>query len=307
MGNSWVTGVNYVYMNPIVYPKEVRGRWYLSVDRDGRTVTETCRIFGVSRKTYHKWYRHDHGKGGWPHRPPARQPNLKLTSDVRSLIEQEKRFTNYGPLKMKLLLKRRIGLEVSTTVIYRYYKKKGLIRRPQKRLPWYQPLQDHIIPTKPGYVVQVDTKYVWVEGVRKYQRTFVDIYTGFHHAVIVDTLEARATIVAFEAAERMFPFPILGVQNDNGSENRGVFHQYLGERGIAHYFIPKSSPNWDGTVERAHGVIDQEFYLNPLRPWKTLAEYLHWYNYERIHVGRYLNGLFPIEKFNLYVSTHQEV
>ena len=294
-------------MNPIVYPKEARGRWYLSVDRDGRTVTETCRIFGISRKTYHKWYRHDHGKGGWPHRPPARQPNLKLTADVRLLIEQEKGLTNYGPLKMKLLLKRRLSLEVSTTIIYRYYKKKGLVRRPQKRLPWYQPLKDAVIPQKPGYVVQVDTKYVWVDGVRKYQRTFVDIFTGFHHAVIVDTLEARVTIEAFLEAEQVFPFPILGVQNDNGSENRGVFHQYLGERGIAHYFIPKSSPNWDGAVERAHGVIDQEFYLNPRRPWQTLSEYLHWYNYERIHLGKYLNGLIPIEKYNLYVSAQSKV
>ena len=151
--------------------------------------------------------------------------------------------------------------------------------------------------------VQVDTKYVWQENKRKYQRTFVDIYTGFHHAVIVESLEAQSTVVAFEEAEKVFPFKILGVQNDNGSENRGVFHQYLGKRGIAHYFIPKSSPNWDGAVERAHGVIDQEYYLNPTRPWKTLEEYLHWYNYERIHLGKYLNGMIPIEKVEQYLST----
>lgn len=157
-------------------------------------------------------------------------------------------------------------------------------------------------PKKPGEVVRVDTKYVWVDGLRKYQRTFVDIFTGFHHAVIVDTLEARATIVAFEEAERMFPFPILGVQSDNGAENRGAFHQYLGGRGIAHYFIPKSSPNWDGAVERAHGVVDQAFSLNPLRPWKTLSEYLYWYNYECIHLGKYLNGLTPNEKLQTYLA-----
>lgn len=287
-------------MNPITYPKDVRGRWYLSVDRDHRTVKETCAIFGMSRETYHKWYRHDHGRNTSAYHPPKHQPNLKLTPEVCTLIEREKRLTNYGPLKMKLLLKRRLDLSVSTTVIYRYYQRKSLVRRPQKRLPWYRPLKDPVIPKKPGQVVQVDTKYVWVDGVRKYQRTFVDIYTGFHHAVIVATLEAGATIEAFAEAERVFPFAIHGVQSDNGSENRGVFHQHLGERGIAHYFIPKSSPNWDGAVERAHGVIDAEFYLNPLRPWKTLSEYLHWYNYERIHLGKYLNGLTPIEKLRAY-------
>lgn len=294
-------------MHPSPYPRELRGRWYLSVDRDHRTVTETCRIFGMSRKTYHQWYRRDHGRTGPTRQPPKRQPNTKLTPPVCVLVEREKRLTNYGPLKMKLLLKRRLDLTVSTTILYRYYKKNGLVRRPQKRLPWYRPLKDPVIPTQPGAVVQVDTKYVWIDGKRQYQRTFVDIYTGFHHAVIVATLEARATVEAFEAAERAFPFPILGVQNDNGSENRGVFHQYLGERGIAHYFIPKSSPNWDGAVERAHGVIDAEFYLNPLRPWKTLTEYLHWYNTERIHLGKYLNGMTPVEKLATYRSAHPEV
>ena len=259
----------------MIYPREIRGRWYLSVDRDGRSVAETCRIFGISRETYYKWYRRDHGaRHSVARQVKQGQPNQKLTREVQALVRKEKLATNYGPFKMKLLLKRRLGLTVSTTIIYRFYKRAKLIRRPQKKLPWYQPLKDPVIPRKPGEVVQVDTKYVWVDGMRKYQRTFVDIYTGFHHAVIVATLEAQATVVAFQEAEQMFPFPILGIQTDNGRENRGVFHQHLGERGLAHYFVPKNSPNWQGAVERAHGVIDQEFYLNPTRPWRTLAEYL---------------------------------
>ncbi len=226
-----------------------------------------------------------------------------MTHEVRALIEREKRLTNYHPSEMKLLIGRRLGPSISTTVTYRYYKKKGLVRRPQKRLLWYQPLTDPVIPEKPGDVVQADTKYVWIGGRGQYQRTFVDVYTGFQHAVIVATLEARATIVAFEEAERMFLLPLMGVQNGNGSES----HQYLGKRGIAHYFIPKSSPNWDGAVERAHGVINQEFHLNPLRPWRTLAEYLYWYNHERIDLGKYLKGLTLQEKVEQYEREHQKV
>jgi len=285
-----------------MYPKELRGRWYLSVERDHRTVSETCRIFGISRETYHKWYRHDHGYQDYRHRPRRLQPATKLTAEIQTLIKREKLATNYGPQKMRLLVQRRYGLTVSTTVIYRYYKKHGLVRRPQKRLPWYRPRKDPIIPQKPGELVEIDTKYVWEAGRRKYQRTFVDIFTGYHHAVVMEGLEAQATVAAFREAEQAFPFPILGVQTDNGSENRGVFHQYLGTRGIAHYFVPKNSPNWQGAVERAHGVIDQEFYLNPLRSWKTLADYLYWYNYERIHLGKYLNGLTPAEKLQTYQS-----
>jgi len=290
-------------MNPVTYPKEIRGRWYLAADKSQRPVTEVCQLFGIARKTYYKWYRHDHRKTSNSYVRPKRQPNTKLTPEVCRIIDQEKKFTNYGPLKMKLLLKRRLGITVSTTIIYRYYLRKKLIRRPQKRLPWYRPLKDPIIPKQAGGVVQADAKYVWIDGLRQYQRTFVDIFTGFQHAVITPSLEAADTVAAFLAAEAAFPFSIISIQTDNGSENRGDFHQYLGQRGIAHYFVPKNSPNWQGAVERAHGVIDQEYYLNQLRPWTSLTDYLHWYNYERIHVGKYLNGLIPIEKF----QAHQEV
>ena len=271
------------------------------VDKVGKKVNEVCGLYFISRKTYYKWRAIDQDSRIYI--PRKEHPETKIKGEVKIMIAEEKLRINYGPRKMKLLVKRRFGINISTTAIYKFYKKKGLIRRSQKKLPWYKPLKDPVIPRAPGDVVQVDTKYVWEDNKRKYQRTFVDIYTGFHHAVIVESLEAQNTVVAFQEAEKVFPFPILGVQNDNGSENRCVFHKYLGERGIAHYFIPKSSPNWDGAVERAHGVIDQEYYLNPTRPWKTLAEYLHWYNYERIHLGKYLNGMIPIEKFNYYLST----
>lgn len=283
------------------YPAKMRQKWYFLVDKAGKTVNEVSASYDISRKTYYKWRTID--QGDRRHAPQKEHPQTKIRDKIKIFINEEKLRLNYGPKKMKLLVIRRFNVAISTTAIYKFYKKKGLIRRPQKKLPWYQPLKDPVIPKQPGDVIQVDTKYVWQNNQRKYQRTFIDIFTGFHHAVICDTLESMATVRAFEIAEKMFPFQILGVQNDNGSENRGEFQRYLGQRGIAHYFIPKSSPNWDGAVERAHGVIDQEFYLNPTRPWSTLPEYLRFYNYERIHLGKYLNGLTPIEKWQQYLST----
>jgi transposase InsO family protein len=258
-------------------------------------------LYLISRKTYYKWREKD--LGSHKYFPKKEHPETKIKGDVKIFISEEKLRVNYGPLKMKLAVKRRFGVIISTTAIYKFYKKKGLIRRKQKKLAWYTPIKEAVIPKQPGDVVQMDAKYVWEDNTRKYQRTFIDIYTGFQHAVIYETMEARDTIFAFLEAEKVFSFPILGIQSDNGSENRGDFHQFLGQRGIIHYFIPKSSPTWDGAVERAHGVIDQEYYLNTTRPWKTLPEYLQWYNYERIHLGKYLNGMIPVEKLQKYLST----
>jgi len=283
------------------YGSKIRQRWYFMVEKGGKTVNEVCEMYMIPRKTYYKWRTIDHANRG--HIPKKEHPETKLKGDIKILLCEEKLRLNYGPEKMKRLIKRRFGVDVSTTAIYKMYKKKGLIRKPQKKLPWYTPIKDPVIPKKPGDVVQMDAKYVWEDNQRKYQRTFIDIFTGMQFAMVVDTMTALDTIRSFDEAERFFPFKILGIQSDNGSENRGDFHQYLGEKGIAHYFIPKSSPTWDGAVERAHGVIDQEYYLNPTRPWKTLSEYIHFYNNERIHLGKYLNGMIPVEKYHYYLST----
>lgn len=280
------------------YEAKIRAKWYFLVDKAGKTVDEVCDLYLISRKTYYKWKKKDLGSRKYT--PKKEHPETKIKGYIKIFISEQKLRLNYGPKKMSLLIKRKFDISISTTSIYKFYKKKGLVRRPQKKLAWYKPIKDAVIPKSPGEVIQSDAKYVWEDGMRKYQRTFIDIYTGMQFATVTSTMTAEDTINAYLEAEKYFPFKILGIQNDNGSENRGAFNQFLGSRGIAHYFIPKSSPTWDGAVERAHGVIDQEYYLNPTRPWKTLQEYLMWYNYERIHLGKYLNGMIPIEKWEYY-------
>lgn len=280
--------------SPIKYDREQRFKWYLQIDKYHRTVKETCKIFGISRKTYYKWRLRDYGKRGNTYTPIKNQPNLKLTYEVRLFIEKEKLKTNYGPLKMKLWIKRKLGLDISSTIIYRYYKRKKLIRKPQKKLPWYEPMKNHLIVKNKGEGVQFDVKYVYDKGSRKYQFSVFDPFTEKYYFIICLTKESRNAITAFKKAEKYFGFKILSVQTDNGGEFRGYFHTWLSKKNITHYFIPKRSPYWNAEVERVHKTIDDEYYLNPYRIWKTPYEWLEYYNFERIHLT--LNGLTPQEK-----------
>jgi hypothetical protein len=278
------------------YDREQRINWYREVDKYHRNVKETCEIFGISRKCYYKWRMRDFGKTGNRYYPAKNQPNLKLTWELCKFIEEQKLITNYGPLKMKMLVKKKLGLEISTTIIYRYYRRRKLIRRAQKKLPWYEPMKNALVINRYGEGVQMDIKYVYENGARRYQFSVFDPYTEKYHFTIFPTKESRNAIVAFRRAERYFGFKILSVQTDNGSEFRGCFHKWLGKKkiNIPHYFIPKKSPWWNANVERVHKTIDDEFYHNPLRVWKTPYEWLQFYNFERIHLT--LNGLTPQEK-----------
>jgi len=283
------------------YPYVVRKKWVFLIDHRGWSMRRVAREYLVSVKTVHKWYhRMQKPEGRYQTKKP--QPALKLTPEIRQFIVQEKAKANPGPQKLAFMIHRTFGVSVSSTIVYRFLKRRGLIRKPQKKLPWYQPLKNPIIPTQAGALVQIDIKYVWRGGKRKYQRTFLDVYTGIPFAHISESKDDDTTIQAFLQAERYFPFPLTGVQTDNGGEFRGDFHRYLKTHGIHHFFIPKSSPQRNGSVERFHRTIDEEFYRNPNKEaFPTLASYLHWYRYERISLSHRLYGLTPQEKWLLSV------
>lgn len=288
--------------SPLSAPKEMRFRWYRQVERAGKTIAETCAIFGISPKTYHKWYNRDHGYGTTTHRPRRPHPQTKLTPPVQAIIRSVKERYNYGPAKMRLYL-RDHGVSVSSTVIYTFFKKRGLIRKPQRKQPWYRPMKEPFVSAKPGENVQLDVKFIpRGVGLWGYQFRFTDTFTNIQFSVDEPDKSAASAIHALQQARSFFPFLILGLQTDNGGEFRGAFAIYVRQCGLVHRFIPKRSAPWNGKVERANRSVDDEYYLNTGRPWKTVAEYTHWYNHERYHLGKGMHGLTPIQKLYQYLT-----
>ena len=279
-------------------PKELRAKWYLQTDKYHKPVSEVCKIFGVSRKTFYKWYNLDHHL---IHRDSKRRrmhPHTKLTPNLKVVVYENKIKYNYGPEKMRVFLKEKYNVKISKIAIYKYYKKRRLIRKPQKKQLWYTPLKQRYSAAIPGENVQLDVKYVpGTDQSWSYQYRFIDTVTNLQYAVEMDIKDAWSTITAFKQAKQHFPFTITGIQTDNGSEFRGAFHIYLINKNITHRYIPKRSAPWNGKVERANRSIDDEYYLNPTRPWNTLVQYTNWYNNERPHLGKGMNGQTPYQKY----------
>lgn len=293
--------------SPLSAPREVRFRWYRQVEKYEKTIPEVCSIFGISKKTYHKWYRRDHGYGSNEYRPRRLHPQTKLTPRLQEIAREAKEKYNFGPYKMKLYLEKEHEIDISTTAIYKFFKRKKLIRKPQKRQPWYKPMARRIKARKPGQNVQLDVKYIPGTETRwEYQYRFIDVFTNMQYVVQTLVRSAETTIFAFKQAERFFPFALQGIQTDNGAEFRGDFADYLASRKIIHRFIPKRSAPWNGKVERANRSVDDEFYLNPTRPWKTIEEYTKWYNQKRPHLGKGMRGQTPNERYQSYVIRRQQ-
>jgi transposase len=284
--------------SPLSAPREIRARWYLQVDKYHRSVNEVCDIFGISRKTYYKWYARDHGRTSKSYIARKAHPHAKLTPRLQAIVISIKRKYNYGPKKMAAYLRDNHDTQITANAIYKFYKKKHLIRKHPKKQEWYTPLKEPFLAQAPGENVQLDVKYVpGANRTWSYQYRFVDSSSNLQYATNMLVKDAEASIKALREARKYFPFQITGIQTDNGSEFRGLFHKYLLASNITHRYIPKRSAPWNGKVERANRSVDDEFYLNRAKPWHTLSEYIKWYNYERPHLGKGVHGITPMKKY----------
>lgn len=169
--------------SPLSAPRQKRFLWYRQVEQCDKTVSEVCDIFSISRKTYYKWYRRDHGLVPGVRKPKKSHPQLKIVGGVRKVLVEAKEKYNYGPKKMSLYLKAELGISISASAIYKFYKRRGLIRKPQKKQQWYRPMKKPFKASIPGQNVQCDVKYV--SGPARswnYQFRFIDTVTNLQYA-----------------------------------------------------------------------------------------------------------------------------
>lgn len=169
----------------------------------------------------------------------------------------------------------------------------------------------------PGYLGSQDTYYVGtIKGVgRIYQQTFIDTYSRVAFAKLYDGKTAITSADILN--DRVLPFfdenqiPLLRILTDRGSEYKGrpEHHQYelyLQIENIDHSKTQVRHPQSNGICERLHRTIQEEFYAITFRKklydniadlQKDLDHWMHYYNHERPHSGRYCFGKTPMQTF----------
>ena len=158
-----------------------------------RSVAQTCRHFGLSRKTFYKWrarYK-SHGEAGLCDRPRVPQHFPKATPRVviSKILYLRDRY-HFGPGRTANYLKRFHHLAVARSTVHRILIRYGMNRLPanQKRRPTGRPWKRYEKP-QPGHRVQVDVKFLErIAGSRKrlYQFTAIDDCTRIRVLKIYD-------------------------------------------------------------------------------------------------------------------------
>jgi len=137
---------------------ENRYKMIIESERSGKTISDICTSFGVSRQTWYKWKRryNVYGIDGLKNQSkrPRNIKNIKLTKEMEKIILELRINNRFGPMRIRFRLKRKYGVSLGTKTIYNLLKRHNLNVLSVKLKRKYRRFE----MKHPNELVQMDTK-----------------------------------------------------------------------------------------------------------------------------------------------------
>ena len=265
----------------------------------GWSMRKVARRIGVQPSTISRWVKLD-PTGGWQEIPTkSSRPNTSpyaLNRDIVSaIIDKRRGRRRCGQVIHQELL--RDGTKVSLSSVQRTLDRCGLLK---KRSPWKRPHDSKPRPKAAysGALLQMDTIHLMgPDGLRIYIYTIIDLHSRWAYAKVVERIGASQSVLFLKQAQQESSFKFEMIQTDHGSEFSTWFTHALKTVNIGHRHSRVRQSNDNAHIERFNRTIQEEC-LDHTRHsisayQKALAEYLPYYNAERLHMG--INFQTPLE------------
>lgn len=259
--------------------------------RRGESIRAVARHLGYSHSTVSRWVARApfDGRETIPTLRSRPKSHPKQLSDevVAAIVEERLRSKRCAEVIQATLARR--GIVVSLSSVKRTLKRNELVMpRKWKR---YRPPVARPPADAPGSLVQTDTIHFldWKTKEKFYLYTVIDLHTRMAHASVHGRISQRWSYQTLLEAQNLFGFAFQTVQADNGPEFATWLKDMLSSKGIRlrHSRVRQSNDN--AHIERFNRTIQQELLgTRPLRGQVTQArldEYIHYYNYDRLHLG----------------------
>lgn len=301
--------------------KEARQRlkWF-DYHHSCRNASLTCRYFGISRKTFHKWsklYDHNHiasleSRSRTPKR--KRQRQISAQQELR-IVQLRKDHIRWGKQKLAVIYRQQYGEYISSWKIQKVIEKRKLYYHPikaawiaQKRKMAFK--RKRITELKKrnirGFLLCLDLIVIYWGGLKRYIFTAIDKYSKIAFAHTYTTKSSAHAKDFLLRLNYLLEGKIQNVQRDNGSEFLGLFEQTLNSLNIGSYFSRVRTPDDNPNNERFNRTLKEEFIqLGNFTPDliefnRRLTEWLIEYNFQRPHQA--LDYLPPI---NFHFKYHK--
>jgi len=282
---------------------ENRYRMIVEPERSGKSISDICNAFGVSRETWYKWKRRYDTWGLEGLKDQSRKPhnikNVKVTKEIELIILELRLYDRFGPMRIRFRLKRKYGVSLGEKTIYRILKKHNLnvlsvkIKRKYKRFE-----RKH-----PNELIQMDTKGPFYLKGSQNKNYFIHAIDDCSRKVVSKWCNRRTSREALSVLIQWIeingkPTKVL---HDGGREfTSNEFKKFLNTNVIKDKQIPKGYPQEQGKVEAYNKIVISEFLqveelIDAEDGIEKYKSFVNSYNYEREHGG--IDGLTSSEKF----------
>lgn len=277
-------------------------------ERSGKSISDICTAFKVSRQTWYKWKRRYNVYGIDGLKNQSRRPrsikNTKVTKEMEKTILELRLNNRFGPRRIRFRLKRKYGIRFSTKTIYNLLKRHNLnilsvkIKRKYKRFEMKHPNE----------LVQMDTKGPFYLKGSTNKHYFIHVIDDCSRKVVSKWCSRRTSEESLSVLKQWIELhgkPMKVLHNSGGEYTSNKFKNYLTFNGIKDKQIPKGYPQVQGKVEAYNKIVIAEFLqVEALIDMKDGIEkyesFVNSYNYEREHGG--INGMTPSEKYMKYLK-----
>ncbi len=207
-----------------------------------------------------------------------------------------------------------LGYYINHKKVYRLMLEYILLEKPRKRTGREFVKYRRVAPHKPLEVIEMDIKYVWIYGKRKYAfiLTVIDTFTRYVlHWDVGFTMKSPQVKAVWEyvITNYLQPAGILKkgldveIRNDNGKQfNSNLVIDFFKENHLNQVFTHPYTPEENGHIESFHNTLgkalskDQFTSLEMLE--KRLKKFYTCYNNQRSHSS--LKGIAPSKFWALY-------
>jgi len=307
--------------------KEARNRleWIIHYHTKAeKNASLTARYFGISRKTFYKWFRvfdenniytlqslEDASKAPLH----VRQKEITQTEEQR-LIKLRQQHMCWGKEKIARVYKSEYGEEISSwkaqytiknnNLFLNHLKKEKIVKKRKKsRSKGKKKLTIELTSKLPdykkqaGYIICLDTIHIHWNGLRRYIFTAIDKYGKMSYARMYKSKSSLNGKDFLYRLNYLFDNQMPKVGHDNGTEFKKYFQEGCEELHIAQYLSRVKTPKDNPDCERFNQTLQTEFInMGNMRFDidefnKNLTEWLIEYNFKRPHIT--LNYQTPAE------------
>jgi putative transposase len=213
------------------------------------------------------------------------------------------------------------GFYINHKKVYRLMDERMLLDEPRKRTGRNFVPYGRVKPQQPLSILEMDIKYFWVHGVRKYAfvLTILDTFTRYalkwelgYQMKAIQVKEAWEYVIAnyLQPAGIREKEVKIEIRNDNGKQfSAHLLTNFFEENQIDHKFTHPYTPEENGHVESFHSILskalDNEMFSDLHSLENRLHQFYASYNDDRCHGS--IAGLPPARFWALYDTGNIEI